>query len=105
MKLFWRKQQHPEPVIPPELQPYYGSGYRATGWRRYVLPALIVLGMLIVGAVIWAIINMATGDDAKKRDQSLQSPQSNPVLQTDDQKPAKTDLSDKVNDKPVDAPD
>jgi hypothetical protein len=100
MKLFWQKQQHPKPVIPPELQPYYGHGSNG-GWRRFILPGLIVVGLLIIGVIIWKIIDMNTSGNTERRDDYIQAPQDNPSLNGQDRKPAQTDSSNSTNNKPI----
>jgi preprotein translocase subunit Sec63 len=60
MKLFSRKQQQPQPIIPPELQPYYNmQSNQKSMWRnrQVLLPvAVLLVALLVVGVVVWQII-------------------------------------------------
>ena len=112
MNLFFTKRQQ-KPVIPPELQPYYGhSGYGV--WKRYVFPALFVLALVGIAVAVWFIVNRNSGNDNKgdnglkmptqsqsKSPNYTQSPQHNPVLDKKTGDPAKTDVSNSQNTKPI----
>jgi|GEM_PF-7113762 len=102
MKLFSRKHQQPQPVIPPELQPYYGnrSGSLAS-WRRYILPLLVVVALLLAGTIIWRIIDHSTNKSADNQSSYIQAPQNNPSLEQSKNNSNKTESSNSTNTAPI----
>jgi zona occludens toxin (predicted ATPase) len=109
MKLFSRKQQQPQPIIPPELQPYYNmQSHQKSMWRsrQVLLPVVVLLlALIVVGIVVWQIIAQTTSHDALKRSPaSTQSPQSNSATENKNGTPARTPSSDKTNTAPVSSP-
>jgi cytoskeletal protein RodZ len=109
MKLFSRKQQQPQPIIPPELQPYYNmQSHQKSMWRnrQVLLPvAVLLVALLVVGVVVWQIIAQTTShtDKAERSPQSSQAPQKN-TLPHSNGAPAQTPSSGKTNTGPVEAP-
>lgn len=106
MKLFGKRRKKTEPVIPPELQPYYGntSGASRSNKRRlWLLVAAIVVILIVIGIVIWLILRQPN-TVTKPHSQATQSPQSNSILDKSAGKPAKTPLSDNTNTETVKVP-
>ena len=109
MKLFSRKQQQPQPVIPPELQPYYHmQSHQKSMWRnrQVLLPVgLLLVALVMVGIVIWQVIDRTSTNTNQngRSPQASQSPQSNNLPSTSGT-PAKTPSSGKTNTQPVDSP-
>jgi cytoskeletal protein RodZ len=108
MKLFSRKQQQPQPIIPPELQPYYNmQSNQKSMWRnrQVLLPVAVLLeALLVVGVVVWQIIAQTSSHKttSSKAPQSTQAPQKN-NLPSSNGSPAKTPSSGKTNTAPVQA--
>ena len=98
MKLFWKKSQVPAPVIPPELQPYYGNRSRTFDWRRWLLPIGVLVALIVIAVIVWIIVDRATHHAAPSSNQYQQSPQNNPTLDESKGTPAKTNASDDTND-------
>jgi hypothetical protein len=102
MKLFSRKQQHTQPIIPPELQPYYNMGsHQKSMWRnrQVLLPlAVIVAALLVIGIVVWQIIAHTTPNNSSsgRTPAASQSPQHNTTPKTTGA-PATTPSTGKTN--------
>jgi len=108
MKLFSRKQQPAQPIIPPELQPYYNlPSHQKSLWRsrRVLLPvAVLVVALIIIGVVIWQVIDHTTSSKQSGRSPAAsQAPQST-KLPKNSGTPAQTPFSGKTNTQPVDNP-
>jgi hypothetical protein len=101
MKMFWQNQQQPQPVIPPELQPYYGDHSRLQGWKRWALPLAIVLALIIIAVVIWVIIGPTNSDKSPSKPNSQQTSQPETTSPEKTTAPTKTPASDKLNTKPI----
>jgi len=102
MKLFSRKHQQPQPVIPPELQPYYGGQLGV--WarlKRFALPLAVVVVLVVVGSIIWLIIDRSTTQTDGSKSNYIQAPQNNPSLERSTGSPAKTDASNSTNNSPI----
>ncbi|MEO6513756.1 MAG: hypothetical protein ABIR37_03640 [Candidatus Saccharimonadales bacterium] len=108
MKLFSRKQQQAQPIIPPELQPYYQmQSHQKSMWRnrQVMLPlVVIVVALFVIGAVVWQIVDHTTSSNSSGRNQGAsQSPQSNST-ENKTGKPAATPSTDKTNTTPIQDP-
>lgn len=82
MKLFRTKRQYADPVIPPELKPYYGP--TKSVWKerfvRYRVPiALVLLALIILvsGLIWWQSRSNDDGQVQVKTPAVRQSPQKN----------------------------
>jgi cytoskeletal protein RodZ len=106
LKFFGRRQQ-PQPVIPLELQPYYGKGSAKRSMYRGSLATLFVLLVAIVvvlALVVWFAAHQNRNNLDQSKSQASQSTQQNIDLNQNLGTPAKTPSSGATNTAPVGNP-
>ncbi len=106
MKLFAKRQSN-EPIIPPELKPYYGKSRGLVGLGRHsrvLLAVLFVIVLLAIAGVVWVLSHRTASPSTSTNglnSSASQSPQSTKHVEQNTGTPAKTPSSGVTNTPPV----